>query len=74
VERMSEARKDLMSLGTVREIALFERRELGNDRVYRYRARCDRGVLEVNLGYAPDGTIAAWDFRRVSDWNAPVQE
>ena len=58
----------------MREIALFERRELGDDQVYRYRVRCDRGVLEVKLGYAADGKVAEWEFRRVSDWNAPLQE
>jgi len=73
-ELMSEVRKSLLPLGSVREIALFERRELGDDQVYRYRVRCDRGVLEVKLGYAADGKVAEWEFRRVSDWNAPLQE
>jgi len=40
--------------------------------MYRYRARYERGVLQVNLGYAPDGRIADLDLSRISDWNAPV--
>jgi hypothetical protein len=42
--------------------------------MYRYRARYERGVLEVNLGYAPDGRIAEWNFRRIGAWNAPIPE
>jgi CubicO group peptidase (beta-lactamase class C family) len=71
-ERMADARKTLQSLGELREVALFDHRELGDDPVCRYRARFDRGVLEVNLGYAPDGRVAEWSVRRVSDWNAPL--
>jgi CubicO group peptidase (beta-lactamase class C family) len=74
LERMSEARKTLESAGSLREIALFDRGELGDDQMYRYRARYERGMLEVNLGLAPDGRIAELDFSPVSDWNAPVQE
>lgn len=74
VERMSEARKTLRSLGSLQEVALFAREELGDDQMYRYRARYDRGLQEVNLGYAPDGRIAELDFRPVSDWTAPIQE
>ena len=73
-ERMANDRKTVQSLGALQELALFEHRELGGDQMYRYRARFERGMLEMNLGYAPDGRIAEWDFRRIGDWNAPVQE
>jgi CubicO group peptidase (beta-lactamase class C family) len=66
-ERMTDARTTLQSLGALQELALLDHRELGDDQVYLYRARYERGVLEVHLGYAPDGRIADWEFRRVSN-------
>lgn len=72
-ERMSDDRATLASLGSLRELALFGRTMLGDDRMYRYRARYDRGLLEINLGYAPDGRIADLDLIATDDWNAPVQ-
>jgi CubicO group peptidase (beta-lactamase class C family) len=71
-ERLADARKTLQSLGALQELALFDQRELGDDQIYRYRARYERGVLEVSLGYAADGRVAQWELERVSDWNAPV--
>ncbi|MEP7246603.1 MAG: serine hydrolase domain-containing protein [Gammaproteobacteria bacterium] len=73
-ETMSANQKLLKSLGPLRELALFARKELGGDQVYRYRARYEGGLLEVNLSYAPNGGIAGLDFIPVSDWKAPVQE
>jgi len=72
-ERMSDDRATLASLGSLRELALFGRTMLGDDQMYRYRARYDRGLLEVNLGYAPDGRIADLDLMATDEWNAPVQ-
>lgn len=66
-------RVTLKSLGSLREVALFARKELGDDRVYRYRARYDSGLLEANLGYAPDGKIAELNIVPVDDWNAPIE-
>jgi hypothetical protein len=63
----------LKSLGTLREIALFAHEELGGDQVYRYRARYEKGLLEVNLGYASNGKIAAFNLIPVEDWTAPLQ-
>jgi CubicO group peptidase (beta-lactamase class C family) len=73
-ERMSGAQKTLTSLGSLREIALFDHKELGDDQMYRFRARFDRGVLQVSVGYAPDGRIADWYLSPVGDWNAPLEE
>jgi CubicO group peptidase (beta-lactamase class C family) len=70
---MSANQKTLKPMGSLREIALFARNELGDDRVYRYRARYDSGLLEVNLSYAPNGKIAALDFIPADDWNAPIE-
>jgi CubicO group peptidase (beta-lactamase class C family) len=71
-ERMADARKTLQPLGALQEVALFDLRELGDDQMYRYRARYERGVLQESLGYAPDGRIADLDLSRIGDWNAPV--
>jgi len=72
-EMMSGYQKTLKSLGSQREIALFARDESGGDEAYRYRARYDRGVLEVNLSYAANGKIAGLTFIPADDWNAPIQ-
>jgi hypothetical protein len=72
-ERMSGDQATLASLGSLRKLALFGRTRLGDDQMYRYRARYDRGLLEVNLGYAPDGRIADLDLIATDDWNAPMQ-
>lgn len=73
-ETMSEYQKTLSPLGSIREIALFARKKLAGDEVYRYRARYDAGLAEVNLTLAADGKIAALDFIPADDWNAPIQE
>lgn len=70
---MSAYRKTLQPLGSLREIALFGREELGDDQIYRYRARYETGLVEVNLGYAPDGKIADLTLLPADDWNAPIQ-
>ena len=72
-ETMSSYQGVLKSLGSLRQVALFARQELGDDQVYRYRARYDAGLLEVSLARAPNGRIAALNFIPVTDWNAPVQ-
>lgn len=64
----------LKPMGSLREIALFARKELGDDQVYRYRVRYDNALLEVNLGYAPNGKIAELTIVPADDWNAPIQE
>jgi CubicO group peptidase (beta-lactamase class C family) len=74
VERMSEWQKLLQSLGSIREIALFARKESGDDQLYRYRARCDRGLLQVNATFASDGRITDLEFTPLEDWNAAVEE
>jgi CubicO group peptidase (beta-lactamase class C family) len=72
-EWMPAFQQTLKSVGSPREIALFARETLGGDQVYRYRVRHENGLLEVNLGYAPNGRIAAFNLIPVEDWNAPIQ-
>jgi CubicO group peptidase (beta-lactamase class C family) len=50
----------LRGLGEPRRIDLLERRELGDDRVYRYLVTYEGGrILRVRLGVAPDGKLSA---------------
>lgn len=73
-EMLSAYRNILQPLGSLQEIALFARKELADDQVYRYRARFDKGLMEVTLSYAPNGKIAALNLIPLEDWNAPIQE
>jgi CubicO group peptidase (beta-lactamase class C family) len=50
----------LRGLGEPRRIDLLERRDLGDDRVYRYAVAYEGGrTLRVRLGVAPDGKLSA---------------
>ena len=73
-DMMAEYRASLNSMGSLRQVALFARRERGGDLVRVYRARYDKGVADVSVGYAPDGAIASLDIAPVEDWTAPVHE
>lgn len=64
----------LKPLGELREVALFGRRELGDDQLHHYRLRYEKGVIDVRLGIAPNGRIGALELVPVGDWNAAVQE
>jgi CubicO group peptidase (beta-lactamase class C family) len=74
VETLSDFRKTLQPLGQVRDIALFARKELGDDQVYHYRARYDSGLLDISASYTPDGKIAHLNFTSAESWDAPIQE
>lgn len=50
----------LQGLGEPRRVDLLERRELGDDRVYRYEVAYDGGrTFRVQLGIAPDAKLSA---------------
>lgn len=70
---MARYRKQLTSLGTLHEVALFARQNLGDDRVYQYRSRYDHGIVEVRVGYAPNGKIGNFEITSINDWSAPLQ-
>ncbi len=72
-EMMAEYRATLQPLGALREVAPFGRGEAGNDHLHRYRARYDQGVVEVRLGYAPNGRIGSFDLAPVTAWDAPLE-
>ncbi|MDY6947686.1 MAG: serine hydrolase domain-containing protein [Pseudomonadota bacterium] len=73
-ETMVANRLALQPLGRLQEIALLSSRQLGDDQVYRFRARYDQGPMDVNVTYTPGGKIAGLEFIRVHDWDAPMQE
>ncbi len=71
---MEMHREMLAPLGPLQEVALFARKQLGDEPVYHYRVRYEGGLMEVNLVYASSGKIADLTFMPVYDWNAPVLE
>jgi CubicO group peptidase (beta-lactamase class C family) len=73
-EMMAENRALLDPLGALREMALFGREVLGDDQVYRYRARYDLGVVDVAVGLAPSGKIGQLDLTPAEQWTDPVPQ
>ncbi len=61
-------------LGSLQELALIRRTTLGDDLVYTYRGRYDKGIIDVHVGYASNGKIGNLDIFPVDDWLAPIQE
>ena len=73
-EMMALQKSTLQPLGQLQEIAPLAGKQLGDDQVYRYRARYARGLMDVSVSYTPNGKIAGLEFIRVHDWDAPIQE
>jgi hypothetical protein len=46
------------------KVTLYERRELGDDRIYLYEVAYGAKVFRVTLGLAPDGKVSAFGLRR----------
>lgn len=63
----------LSSLGPLQDVALVGRKQLGDDQVYIYRARYERGVVDVTVGYTAKGKIGNLEIVQVESWTAPVQ-
>ncbi|MEO8721981.1 MAG: serine hydrolase domain-containing protein [Sphingobium sp.] len=62
----------LAPLGTVQEVALFDKRQQCGDTAYRYRVRYQHGMIEVRLGLAQNGRIGNLEIVPVHDWSAPL--
>jgi hypothetical protein len=73
-EAMASVRKDLEALGPLGKLELFANRELGDDREYRYRARYEKGFLEVALSLDPAGKINGFSLQPISDWNESLAD
>jgi CubicO group peptidase (beta-lactamase class C family) len=52
----------LRGLGEPTALALLERRELGDDRVYRYKAEYGESGFDLRLSIAPDGKISGLEI------------
>lgn len=53
----------LQPLGPPERLELLERRELGDDRVYTYAVLYGTRTLRVQVGFAPDGHVSAYDLQ-----------
>jgi CubicO group peptidase (beta-lactamase class C family) len=56
--------KTLKELGAPRRVALLERTELGDDRVYLYEVEYASATLLMRLALAPDDRVALFELRR----------
>ena len=54
----------LAGVGNPDSVTLFERNELGDDRIYLYEVRYGPKAFRVNLGLAPDDKVSVFSLRR----------
>jgi hypothetical protein len=54
----------LAGVGKPDSVTLFERNELGDDRIYLYEVRYGPKVFRVTLGLAPDDKVSVFSLRR----------
>ncbi len=71
-EMLAEYRGMIEPLGTLREVALFNRGQWGDDNGYVYRARYDRGSVEMRLSIAADGRIGGLEIAPITAWDTPL--
>ena len=71
-ELTAQYAQTLSTLGTPREIALFDTREQCGEKTYRYRARYERGLVEVRASFTANGRIGNLEIVPLSAWDAPL--
>jgi len=54
----------LAGVGTPDRVTLYERRVVGDDRIYVYEVAYGARIFRVTLGLAPDGKVSAFALRR----------
>ena len=54
----------LAGVGNPDRVTLYERRVVGDDRIYLYEVAYGARVFRVTLGLAPDGKVSAFALRR----------
>jgi CubicO group peptidase (beta-lactamase class C family) len=64
-EAAERYQKLLARVGAARRIALVERKELGDDRIYGYRVEFAGAAMAVTLGLAPDDKISTFSIRTI---------
>ena len=55
----------LADAGPILAFTLREHRQLGDDEIYVYDIRCEKGMVRMRLGIAPDSKISQFGLRRV---------
>jgi CubicO group peptidase (beta-lactamase class C family) len=61
----AKAYQDMLAgVGKPDSVTLFERNELGDDRMYLYEVRYGRKVFRVHLGLAPDDKVSVFSLQR----------
>jgi CubicO group peptidase (beta-lactamase class C family) len=69
---MDYYRQQLQALGTLQELRLFAVSDRGDDRHYRYRARFEKGIINFQVNWQPDGLISSFDTKSVPNWTTPI--
>ena len=63
----------LKPVGALQELRLFSVEERGDERLYRYRGRFERGVMEIGAALDPAGKFSSFTVRSEPAWDAPLQ-
>lgn len=61
------------AVGGLQELRLFETAERGDDQVYRYRGRFEKGILEIGATVDPDGKFSSLTVKPETAWDSPLQ-
>jgi CubicO group peptidase (beta-lactamase class C family) len=72
-QQIDAYRNVLRPLGALRDLRLFELQELGDDRRYRYRARFEKGLMNIQVMVLPDGLFDLLIMSPASAWDVPLQ-
>jgi CubicO group peptidase (beta-lactamase class C family) len=71
-QQMQEYRARLQSLGALQELRLFELKSLGDDWRYRYRARFEKGLMNLQIVSQPEGLFDLLTMSAAPAWDAPL--
>ena len=59
-------------MGALVELRLFRRSGLGDDILYNYRARFEKGLMDVSLALDPDKKVSQLMLEPVTQWDDPL--
>jgi CubicO group peptidase (beta-lactamase class C family) len=62
----------LKPLGALVELRLFRRGELGDDALYDYRARFEKGLMDVSFALDPGNKVSQLALQPVANWDDPL--
>lgn len=69
VRAYAERRKPL---GAVKEVRPFRYEQMGDERIYVYRARFAKGIADLTLARSLNGGISGLELNAVDAWNSPL--